>query len=356
VQNDTLIESQSVANQITSNVTTVFSNALAFTALKNNGSLVTWGNVGSGGNSTVVLSTTINGSESLYEGESVSNKVSSGVVSVYSNYNAFAALKSDGSVVTWGDVRYGGNASVTQTVENWESNKYTGITTEVGSAEAALSSNVTAVYSNSRAFAALKKDGSVVAWGDISCGGNLTRLHYTGEPETLTEIESVASQLSSGVIGIFSNSRSFAALKSDGSIVAWGHNSGGAGTSANIGASTIGLPSVAYVRMASNSKAGALSGNLTFSTLGSEIESMPLSGSFTGSADAGGNSGGSSAGGGGGGGAGRSQVQKSKKGGSKGKSSSANKSSGGSKKSSAKKSSGGSSKKDKGSKSSSKKK
>jgi hypothetical protein len=345
--------STSVATRLASDVLFVFSNPGAFAALKSNGSVITWGHIGYGGNSSVVLSNKSNGIWTNTEIASVSGMLSSNLTTIVSNEGAFAALKSNGSVVTWGDIVYGGNSTVAKSVESGD----TTTTTEVSSVAGLLSSNITALYSNQGAFAALKKDGSVVAWGDVTTGGNLTRLDYLDESWNLTETENVASQLSSGVIGIFSNSRSFAALKSDGSIVAWGHNSGGAGTSANIGESTSGLPSVAYVRMATNSNVGALSGNLTFSTLGAEIESLPLSGSFTGSSDSGGNSGGSSSGGGGGGapsGGGSSQVQKSNKG--KGKSSSANKSSGGSNKSSAKKSSGGSSKKDKGSKSSSKKK
>ncbi|NBO20708.1 MAG: hypothetical protein EBU97_01895 [Rhodobacteraceae bacterium] len=54
----------------------------------------------------------------------------------------------------------------------------------------------------SNAFAALKGDGSVVTWGDSSWGGNSS---------------GVADQLSSGVTQIFSNTRAFAALKRDGS-------------------------------------------------------------------------------------------------------------------------------------------
>lgn len=339
--NWTVSEYKSVSGELSSNVTTIYSNPWAFAALKKNGSVVTWGDLDSGGNSTRVLSSTINGTYNVVEVGSVDADIISGVVAVYSNDKAFAALKNDGSVVTWGDIRHGGNASITLTVESGESGNYTVITTELGSIANAISSNVTAIYSNKKAFAALKKDGSVIAWGDITSGGNLTTNYYVDGGKSI-EYGGVASMVASGVVGIYSNEKAFAALKDDGSIVVWGDSGhGGNDLTENIGESASGLPSVAYVRMASNSQAGALSGNLTFSTLGAEIESMPLSGSFTGSADAGGNSGGSSAGGGGGGSAGSSQVQKSKKG--KGKSS-------------AKKSSGGSSKESKGSKSSSKKK
>ena len=61
---------------------------------------------------------------------------------------------------------------------------------------------------NDRAFAALKKDGSVVTWGDSYYGGDSS---------------SVRDELSSGVQKIFSNPFEFAALKNDGSVVIWGN-------------------------------------------------------------------------------------------------------------------------------------
>jgi hypothetical protein len=66
-----------------------------------------------------------------------------GSTSEYSNMNAFAALKSDGSVVAWGD-------------------SFSGGTTPFGL------TGVTQIYSGNGAFAAIKSDGSVVAWGDSS--------------------------------------------------------------------------------------------------------------------------------------------------------------------------------------------
>ena len=68
-------------------------NLRAFAALKDDGSVVTWGNARDGGDSS-----------------SVSSSLSSGVSQIFSNYRAFAALKDDGSVVTWGDSNHGGNS------------------------------------------------------------------------------------------------------------------------------------------------------------------------------------------------------------------------------------------------------
>jgi hypothetical protein len=170
--------------------------------------------------------------------------LSSGVTSVYSTEYAFAALKSDGSVVTWGNSTYGGNSS---------------------SVAAIIISGVTTIYSNPNAFAALKNDGSVVTWGRDIYGGDSSR---------------VANSLSSGVIAVYSNSLAFAAMKSDGSVITWGESSyGGTGGPANIGAGVPPtLPLTFHVRLAANAPAGAVTGNLTISTTGATTQSVALSG------------------------------------------------------------------------------
>merc|ERR1719483_1498405 len=61
-----------------------------------------------------------------------------------------AARKRDGSVVTWGRPRYGGDA---------------------GPKEAQLT-DVVSVTPNREAFAAKKRDGSVISWGLPDSGGN----------------------------------------------------------------------------------------------------------------------------------------------------------------------------------------
>jgi hypothetical protein len=156
---------------------TEYPNKGAFAALKADGSVVTWGAWFYGGDSTAVASS-----------------LSSGVTAVYSSSTAFAALKADGSVITWGNAYGGGNSAAVAS---------------------SLSSNVTAVYSSDGAFAALKADGSVTTWGNPSGGGDST---------------SVASSLSSGVTAVYSNANAFAALKADGSVVTWGGGGGGDST------------------------------------------------------------------------------------------------------------------------------
>ncbi len=137
-----------MADELESGVSQIFSTAHAFAALKRDGSVVTWGASSFGGDSS-----------------SVAGQLQSGVSEVFSTKNAFAALKSDGSVITWGLSSSGGDSS---------------------SVADQLQSDVTEIFSTHQAFAALKNDGSVVTWGYPPSGGDSS---------------SVAAELQSGVVG-----------------------------------------------------------------------------------------------------------------------------------------------------------
>ena len=82
-----------------------------------------------------------------------------------------------------------------------------------------LSSGVVEIFTASNALAALKNDGSVFAWGSSTKGGNVDYPYDNG------------NQLDSGVVEIFSTDRAFAALKSDGSVVTWGSQYNGGDSS-----------------------------------------------------------------------------------------------------------------------------
>ena len=64
---------------------------------------------------------------------------------------AFVAVTHSGSVVTWGDARFGGESSIVKS-------KLTG--------------GVDHVFGTRSAFAAVKQDGSVVTWGQAWSGGD----------------------------------------------------------------------------------------------------------------------------------------------------------------------------------------
>ncbi|MFN9659949.1 MAG: Calx-beta domain-containing protein [Cyanobacteriota bacterium] len=197
-----------------------FRNDAAFAALRGDGSVVTWGEPSRGGDSS-----------------GVAQLLSSDVTQIFCNKYAFAALKSNGSVVAWGDASSGGNigavanqlsSGVTQIFSTGsafaalKSNGsvvtwgYPSMGGDSSGVASALSSDVTQIFSTGYAFAALKSNGSVVTWGDVSFGGNSN---------------GVASELSSGVAQIFSTFSAFAALKSNGSVVTWGLSTTGGDSS-----------------------------------------------------------------------------------------------------------------------------
>ena len=140
----------------------------AFAAVKHNGSGVTWGDAVYGGNSN-----------------KVNSELTGGVDRVVGTEYAFAAVKQDGSVVTWGAAGRGGNSDEVRDQ---------------------LTGGVDNVVGNVGAFAAVKQDGSVVTWGHAASGGNS---------------DEVRDQLTGGVRDVFGNHRAFAALKQDGSVVMW---------------------------------------------------------------------------------------------------------------------------------------
>ena len=69
---------------------------------------------------------------------------------IQANANAFAAIREDGSVVTWGDPDVGGNCSSVQ--EQLQ--------------------NVQQIQATGTAFAAILSDGSIVTWGNSEEGGD----------------------------------------------------------------------------------------------------------------------------------------------------------------------------------------
>lgn len=111
----------------------VVGSVAAFAAVKADGSVITWGAAGDGGDSSAVR-----------------RHLTSDVQEVVATRLAFAALKSDGSVVTWGNGRYGGDSSAVR---------------------ANLASGVVQISASSGAFAALIADGLVVTWGYECSGG-----------------------------------------------------------------------------------------------------------------------------------------------------------------------------------------
>ena len=118
-----------------------------------------------------------------------------------------------GSVVTWGNGYAGGSGSDPDHGAN--DGPEVGDLTRSQWVAQELSSDVKEVFSTDFAFAALKTDGSVITWGgDVDLDGGINR--YTDSGGSSYQ---VADQLTNNVSTIFSNVGAFAALKKDGSVV-----------------------------------------------------------------------------------------------------------------------------------------
>ncbi len=111
------------------------------------------------------------------------------------NYGAYAALKSDGSVVTWGYKTGGGDKTV-GVVNGSVSNIDTSLTNPI--------------VASIRNYAAIKTDGSVVMWGS-----NNEFDMYFSMPE---EIKSSGAN----VVKLFASQNAFAALTGSGNLYCWG--------------------------------------------------------------------------------------------------------------------------------------
>jgi hypothetical protein len=181
----------------------------AFVALRADGSLVAWGHKEFGGVIPTAISsqlrqvkqvvgTTTDFSALLSDGrvfswgetwpQGLNITAANGAVRLSANNRAFAALKTDRRVVAWGSKEHGG---------------------EIPAAIAKQLLNVTHISATSAAFTALKVDGSVIAWGNSRFGGVA--------PGTLQNVQHVTG-----------TTTAFCALKKDGSLVAWGESGEGA--------------------------------------------------------------------------------------------------------------------------------
>ena len=138
----------------------------------------------------------------------------SGVIAISSGGSHNLALKSDGSVVAWGDNSFGQLGDGTRT------NRLSPVpVTGLGAG-----SGVVAVVGGLFHSFAIKADGSVVGWG-YNATGQLGNGSVTTDELTPTPVTGLGA--GSGVAAISADGYHALALKSDGSVVAWGYNAFG---------------------------------------------------------------------------------------------------------------------------------
>ena len=158
------------------NVQQIQATATAFAAILEDGSVVTWGHRGDGGDSSAVQ-------DQLRK-----------VQQIQATDGAFAAILTDGSVVTWGHRGDGGDSSAVQDQLR----------------------NVQQIQATDKAFAAILEDSSVVTWGAPEYGGD--GFAVEGQLRSVRQIQAT------GV--------AFAAILEDGSVVTWGKPKFGGDSSA----------------------------------------------------------------------------------------------------------------------------
>ncbi|OLQ08346.1 Retrovirus-related Pol polyprotein from transposon TNT 1-94 [Symbiodinium microadriaticum] len=152
------------------------SSDFAFAAILGDGSVVTWGDARHGGDSGAVQGQLKN------------------VQQIQATRGAFAAVLANGSVVTWGDAGFGGDSTAVQDQLR----------------------TVQQVQASGRAFAAILGDGSVVTWGAADHGGDSSAVQ--GQLKNVQQIQATRG--------------AFAAILGDGSVVTWGAAGDGGDSSA----------------------------------------------------------------------------------------------------------------------------
>jgi alpha-tubulin suppressor-like RCC1 family protein len=158
-----------------SGVTSIAAGAGYTVALKTDGSLLVWGNQ-----------------------TNVPPAAQSGVTAMAASMLHIAALKTDSTVLAWGN-NYYGQVTGTPTPNEPRFRIASPVTLE-----GQVLSNVTAIAASSQHTVALKNDGTVVAWGWNQYG------------------QATAPPGLSGVAAIAAGGGHTVALKTDGSVVAWG--------------------------------------------------------------------------------------------------------------------------------------
>ncbi|MCW4753448.1 hypothetical protein ACOTW9_07685 [Enterobacter cloacae complex sp. IR5378] len=186
----------------------------AFAGITQNGHVITWGDAAYGGELPVHL------------------KEVNDVITLYSNVGAFVALRASGSIFSWGSTRYG--AVIPDNI--------------------ASLTDIVSVHCTSSTFIALRQNGSVVFWGqdyslvelpeeiasltniiDVQGAANSSYAFLTSEGKvycwgSATHFEKKMPADLSDVVSLSAGWGAFAALRRDGSVVAWGHPGEGGDT------------------------------------------------------------------------------------------------------------------------------
>ena len=178
----------SIATGPLTNIASIIPGRVAYFGIKKDGSFVAWGNYRG---LITQVDTPMNDPTNGLSASTLASLTN--VKSIAATEGAYAALKADGTVVTWGDPTVGGDSS----------------------SVASQLTNVVAITANKYAFAALKSNGTVVTWGMASKGGNSSTV-----AASLTNVRAIYA----------TPFGAFLAVNKDGTFVNWGDQWAGGGT------------------------------------------------------------------------------------------------------------------------------
>jgi len=189
------------------NIVSVSATRSAFAALNTDGKIITWGVQAEGGGSTDYIDYWNNRGNftRLYSSDTAFAAQSHEITISWGQYPASDIAQATPSFASLDQVRYIHSNKEAFVAVNRDGTGYTwGISTGGGDSSAVTLENLDAIFATDYAFAALKTDGTVITWGDSGYGGDSSSVTLTG------------------IVAITSTARAFAALKSDGTVLTWG--------------------------------------------------------------------------------------------------------------------------------------
>ena len=182
IEDDDNNDDEDISIGVTPNIYTL-KNGNCFVAVREDGSLISWSDPKANGSDCKPNDPSESSNET--NGNSLNKTIK--IKSIVATEKAFAALREDGTVISWGNSDYGGNSS----------------------SKADKLVSVKDIKASDRAFIALKTDGSIVVWGASNFGSAIP--------------SNILSNLKSGVEEIWATSRGFTVRKGNGQLYSWGN-------------------------------------------------------------------------------------------------------------------------------------